>query len=64
MVLLGARTGSLHRFKVISYRQDMVFALVRGGLAAPSIGAITPVIHIANPNEPLQVHLALTNEVR
>ncbi|KAF5834534.1 Metallo-dependent phosphatase-like protein [Dunaliella salina] len=58
------RHGSgMLRFKVISYRQDMVFALVRGGLAAPSIGATTPVIHIANPNEPLQVHLALTNEV-
>lgn len=48
------------RFKLISYRQPMRFALLRGGFDAPVVVAVSDVIEVAQPNEPLQGHLALT----
>ncbi|EFJ46276.1 hypothetical protein VOLCADRAFT_105635 [Volvox carteri f. nagariensis] len=69
-------SGSL-RFRLISYRADVAFALMRNGFDTPqevarsqpikrslsskpcsSAGAVT--VRLLNPNEPLQVHLALT----
>jgi len=38
----------------------MRFALLRRGLAVPLVEAFSPVLHLRNPNEPLQIHLALT----
>lgn len=52
------------RFKLISHRQDMVFVFIRGGLQTPRVVARSQVIHVTNPNEPLQGHLALTADSR
>ncbi|KAG1654908.1 hypothetical protein FOA52_003150 [Chlamydomonas sp. UWO 241] len=53
--------GGSVRFRLINYRQDMAVVLIRGGLVAPRAVART-VIRVANPNEPLQGHLALTED--
>lgn len=50
------------RFKLINYRQPMRFAFMRGGFDAPVVAALSEVVHVARPNEPLQAHLALTGK--
>ncbi len=52
----------LTSFRLINYRHDMVFAFMRGGLLNPVVAGLSPVIHVLNPNEPLQGHLALTGD--
>lgn len=47
-------------FRLISYRQDVVFAFMRGGLLDPRLVALSEVIRLVHPNEPLQGRLALT----
>ncbi len=56
------QTTNSRRFKLVNYRQDMRVALMRGGLQAPVRAAASEVLRLANPNEPLQVHLALTHD--
>eukprot|EP00877_Chromochloris_zofingiensis_P010708 jgi/Chrzof1/5891/Cz16g19170.t1 len=55
--------GSL-TFRLINYRHDMQFAFMRKGMMDPVLAAWSPVITVANPNEPLQGHLALTKDNR
>uniref|UniRef100_A0A383VVS5 Purple acid phosphatase n=1 Tax=Tetradesmus obliquus TaxID=3088 RepID=A0A383VVS5_TETOB len=50
------------KFRLINYRSDMQFALFRGGMMAPQLAALSPIIRVQNPNEPLQRHLALTGD--
>lgn len=50
------------RFRLLNYRIDMQFAFMRHGLLHPVLAAWSPVITVANPNEPLQGHLALTTD--
>eukprot|EP00775_Hariotina_reticulata_P004167 gene4166-4415_t len=52
-------TGRL-TFRLINYRHPMQFAFMRNGLMQPVLAALSPVIEVKNPNEPLQRHLALT----
>jgi hypothetical protein len=52
----------LCRFRLINYRADMQFAFFRGGMMAPQLAALSPIIRVQNPNEPLQRHLALTGD--
>jgi hypothetical protein len=40
----------------------MQFAFFRGGMMAPQLAALSPIIRVQNPNEPLQRHLALTGD--
>lgn len=54
----------LCRFRLINYRHDMQFAFMRKGMMDPVLAAWSPVITVANPNEPLQGHLALTKDNR
>eukprot|EP00879_Flechtneria_rotunda_P003651 GHRR01003888.1.p1 GENE.GHRR01003888.1~~GHRR01003888.1.p1 ORF type:complete len:559 (+),score=122.66 GHRR01003888.1:217-1677(+) len=49
-------------FRLINYRKAMQFALFRGGMMKPVLAALSPVIQVQNPNEPLQRHLALTGD--
>ncbi len=48
------------RFYLISYRQDVLFAFMRGGTMSPRLVTTSDVIRVTNPNEPLQGRLALT----
>ncbi|KAF6263717.1 Metallo-dependent phosphatase-like protein [Scenedesmus sp. NREL 46B-D3] len=50
------------RFRLVHYRSDMQFAFFRGGMMAPQLAAVSAVIRVQNPNEPLQRHLALTGD--
>lgn len=45
-------------------RADMRFVFVRGGLVAPQVVASSGVVHLAQPNQPTGVHLALTGNPR
>lgn len=38
----------------------MQFAFIRNGMMQPVLAALSAVIKVKNPNEPLQRHLALT----
>ncbi|PNH05756.1 putative inactive purple acid phosphatase 27 [Tetrabaena socialis] len=53
--------GSL-RFRLISYRADLAFAFMRGGFDAAVEVARSQPIKVLRPNEPLQLHLALTGQ--
>lgn len=56
-------TGSgVARFWLINYRQDMVFVLMRGGMDTPVAVARSDTVRVLNPNEPLQGHLARTQD--
>lgn len=52
------------RFRVINYRADMRFALIRNGLQYPKVVAWSHVIRFTNPNAPHHGHLALTANPR
>ncbi|GFR45131.1 hypothetical protein Agub_g6511 [Astrephomene gubernaculifera] len=58
-VLTGS--GSL-RFRLISYRADVAFALMRNGFDAAVEVARSQPVKLLHPNEPLQLHLALTGD--
>ena len=45
-------------------RTDMRFAFMRNGFEFPILAAHSDVITVANANEPLQGHLALTGSNR
>eukprot|EP00884_Botryococcus_braunii_P013968 jgi/Botrbrau1/22572/Bobra.176_1s0005.1 len=60
---LSSGNGTL-RFRLINYRADMRFALIRNGLEYPRIVAWSEVIRLKNPNEPHHGHLALTANPR
>ncbi|KXZ48677.1 hypothetical protein GPECTOR_26g580 [Gonium pectorale] len=53
--------GSL-RFRMISYRADFAFALLRNGFDSAVEVARSEPVRVSRPNEPLQVHLALTGK--
>jgi hypothetical protein len=52
------------RFRLINYRADVRFALIRNGLDYPRIVAWSDVIRLINPNQPHHGHLALTANAR
>jgi hypothetical protein len=54
--------STARRFRLINYRADMQFAFFRGGMMSPQLAALSPIIRVQNPNEPLQRHLALTGD--
>ncbi|MEW5311981.1 MAG: hypothetical protein WDW38_003647 [Sanguina aurantia] len=56
---LRSGSGSVE-FKVLNYRQDAAFMFFRGGFEKPVAVAVSPVLVVANPNQPLQGHLSLT----
>lgn len=50
----------LHSFRLLNYRTPMQFGFFRHGLMQPTLAARSAPVTPANPNEPLQRHLALT----
>lgn len=52
------------RFRLLNLRTDMRIAFVRNGFEFPVVAAWGDIIRVANVNEPLQGHLALTGENR
>ena len=56
---LATGSGKL-KFRLISYRQNVRFAFMRGGLLAPRAAALSGNVTVARPNEPLQARLALS----
>ena len=52
------------RFRLLNLRTDMRIAFIRNGFEFPIVAAWGEVIRVANVNEPLQGHLALTGENR
>lgn len=50
------------RFRLLNLRTDMRIAFIRNGFEFPIVAAWGEVIKVANVNEPLQGHLALTGE--
>ncbi|GIL41942.1 hypothetical protein Vafri_29 [Volvox africanus] len=56
--------ASIFSFRLISYRADFAFAVMRNGFDTPVEVARSLPIKVLRPNEPLQVHLALTGDPR
>ena len=52
------------RFRLLNLRTDMRIAFIQNGFEFPVVAAWGDVIRVANVNEPLQGHLALTGENR
>lgn len=52
------------RLRLLNLRTDMRIAFIRNGFEFPVVAAWGDVIRVANVNEPLQGHLALTGENR
>ena len=56
---LSEGKGSL-QFRLVNMRADVIMGFLRGGLGDPVLVAVTEILHFKYPNEPLQGHLALT----
>jgi hypothetical protein len=52
------------KFRIINCRAPVQFAFFRGGLMQPVLAARSPAVEPSNPNEPLQLRLALTGDNR
>jgi hypothetical protein len=53
--------GSL-AFRMVNMRADVGFVFFRDGIDHPVVAAVSNSVTFQNPNEPLQVHLALTRD--
>lgn len=51
-----------HRFRLVNMRKPVKFAFLQSGLFAPLLTTFSSVITPHNPNEPLQIHMALTGK--
>uniref|UniRef100_A0A1X7U7G6 Purple acid phosphatase n=1 Tax=Amphimedon queenslandica TaxID=400682 RepID=A0A1X7U7G6_AMPQE len=58
---LSSGKGSF-KIRLVNVRTPYVFALLTGGFDAPSLVATSKQVTFSSPNEPLQPHLALTND--
>ncbi|XP_003387473.1 PREDICTED: probable inactive purple acid phosphatase 27 [Amphimedon queenslandica] len=50
------------KIRLVNVRTPYVFALLTGGFNAPTLVATSKQVTFSSPNEPLQPHLALTND--
>ncbi|XP_062502844.1 uncharacterized protein LOC134179856 [Corticium candelabrum] len=55
--------GSL-RFHMVNMRTDIGFVFFRHGIHHPAVASVSNRVIFQNPNEPLQIHLALTHNPR
>lgn len=50
------------QIRLMNMRQPVIFGFFKGGTSSPTLLAVSEIVQFANPNEPLQGHLALTTD--
>eukprot|EP01025_Chloroclados_australasicus_P032526 TRINITY_DN32989_c0_g1_i2.p1 TRINITY_DN32989_c0_g1~~TRINITY_DN32989_c0_g1_i2.p1 ORF type:complete len:573 (-),score=57.61 TRINITY_DN32989_c0_g1_i2:445-2163(-) len=51
------------KFQLLNHRYDLQVGFFQGGLSNPKLVARSEVIKVTNPNEPVQGHISMTNDL-